>query len=76
MCTRLKYISRPLSYEELSNGCRLRLDSHADISCVGQHSQIIEIVDGQLLTVHPFNDSYDSITGVITVNAVFTIDAI
>ena len=29
-----------LTDQELYNGCRLGIDSHADVSCVGKHAKI------------------------------------
>ena len=36
---------------------RLVIDSHADISCAGRHARIMEVVEGEVCTVHAFNDS-------------------
>lgn len=65
-----------LSHEERIQGCRLGLDSHADISCVGKHARILEVVEGQSCTVRPFNDSYKPIQNVQTVNAAFAVQDI
>ena len=46
-----------LNSEELLSGCRLGLDSHADISCAGKHARITETYFGQTCNVSPFNDS-------------------
>ena len=53
-----KTTSTSLSREERVQGCRLGLDSHADISCAGRHARILEIIEGQSCTVRPFNDAY------------------
>lgn len=63
-----------LSSDERIHGCRLGMDSHADISCVGKHARILEVVEGQTCTVHPFNDSYEPLRNVRTVNAAFAIE--
>ena len=64
----------PLSDEELENGCRLGLDSHADMTCIGRHARIIETYHGKVCNVFPFNDSYEPITNIHTVNAAFAHD--
>ena len=35
-----------LSSEELTAGCRLGLDSHADVSCAGKHARVLETFHG------------------------------
>ena len=64
----------PLSEDELLVGCKLGLDSHADVHCVGRHARITEVFEGRSCTVHPFNDSYSPMTNVNTVNAYFAYD--
>ena len=63
-----------LTEEELRAGCRLGLDSHADMTCVGRHAHIHEIYHGKLCNVFPFNDSYEPIKDITTVNAAFAYD--
>ena len=63
-----------LSEQELIDGCRLGMDSHADVSCVGKHAHILERFTGRTCNVQPFNDSYESIKNVCTVNAAFAYD--
>ena len=63
-----------LNKNELTNGCRLGLDSHADVSCVGKHGRILEVIEGQTSIVRPFNDKYQPIINVQTVNAAFAVD--
>jgi len=58
-----------LSTEERYMGCKLGLDSHADVSCIGKHARVLEYLDGQSFTVKPFNDSYSPIKNVKMVNA-------
>ena len=60
-----------LSESELLEGCRLGIDSHADVTCVGRHARILSVVDGLVSTVHPFNDSYEPMRQIKTVNAAF-----
>ena len=70
-----KSLSITLTDEELENGCRLGMDSHADMSCVGAHAHILEIFEGQVCNVLPFNDSYSPLTNIKTVNAAFAYDS-
>ena len=63
-----------LSEEELRRGCRLGIDSHADMSCVGMHARILERYKGKTCTVYPFNDKMEPITNVDTVNAAYAFD--
>ena len=63
-----------LTEEELKNGCKLGLDSHADVSCIGRHGRILETLEGQYCTVYPFNESYAPMQKVETVNAAFAVD--
>lgn len=67
-------INASLNEDELRHGCRLGLDSHADVSCVGKHARISEIFHGKLCQVQPFNDSYQPMKNIQTVNANFAYD--
>ena len=71
---RKKKFDYTLSKDELENGCRLGLDSHADVSCVGKHARILETFPNRSCNVQPFNDSYESMKNVKTVNAAFAHD--
>lgn len=64
-----------LTAQELEEGCRLGMDSHADMTCIGAHAHIYEVYEGQTCNVFPFNDSYDPIANVKTVNAAFAYDS-
>ena len=64
-----------LSDQQLSEGCRLGMDSHADMSCVGAHASILEVYEGQMCNVMPFNDSYTPMKNIRTVNAAFAYDS-
>ena len=55
-------------------GCRLGLDTHADVSCIGRHGRILETLEGQYSTVYPFNESYSPMQQVETVNVAFAVD--
>ena len=63
-----------LSAEELQSGCRLGLDSHADISCAGRHARITATYHGQVCNVSPFNDSYKPMTNIHTVDTAYAVD--
>ena len=69
-----KSFNPSLSEQELHDGCRLGLDSHADVSCVGKHAHILETFTGRTCNVQPFNDSYKPMRGIKTVNAAFAYD--
>ena len=64
-----------LSPDQLEFGGRLGIDSHADMTCIGAHAKILEIYEGQLCNVQPFNDSYESMKNIRTVNAAFAYDS-
>ena len=49
-----------LTQQQIEEGCRLGIDSHADMTCIGAHTKILEVYEGQLYNVQPFNESYDS----------------
>ena len=63
-----------LTDEEMKTGCRLGLDTHADVSCIGRHGRILEMLEGQYSTVYPFNESYSPMQEVETVHAAFAVD--
>jgi len=65
-----------LSPEELKEGCRLGLDSHTDVHCLGRHARVIEVLEGETCSVQPFNDSYSPMTGVRIVNGCMAYDTL
>ena len=67
-----KYVS--LTEDELLKGCRLGLDTHADISCAGKHARVNEVFHGQTCNVTPFNDSYSLMQNVHTANVSYAVD--
>ena len=69
-----KHKAHPLTEDELLQGCRLGLDSHADVHCIGRHARIIDIFEGRICNVQPFNDSYEPMKGIKTTNAAFAYD--
>ena len=71
----IKKKQRPLSSRELLNGCRLGIDSHADISCLGRHARITQYHDGINCSVQPFNDGYKPITNVSIADGAFAADS-
>ena len=75
MISSSKTFNPSLSEQELHDGCRLGLDSHADISCIGKHAKILEVFSGRTCNVQPFNDSYSPMKNIKTVNAAFAYDS-
>ena len=67
---------RRLSPKDLKEGCRLGLDSHADVHCLGCHERVIEVLEGETCNVQPFNDSYSPMTGVTLVNGCMAFDTL
>ena len=63
-----------LTNSEMKQGCRLGMDSHADMTCVSRHARIMEIYHGKSCVVMPFHDSYKSMKNVQTVNAAYAYD--
>ena len=63
-----------LTEDDLREGCRLGIDSHADVSCVGKHARITEVFQGKAYNVQPFNDLYKPMKDIRTVNAAFSHD--
>ncbi len=63
-----------LTNQQLSDGCRLGTDSHADVSCLGKHARITEVFQGRSCNVQPFHDSYSPMKNVNTINASFAHD--
>ena len=53
---------------------RLGFDTHADVSCTGSDAEVLEVIEGKTSIVQPFNDSYNSMKGVKTVNVAFAHD--
>ena len=63
ICKYVTYAESPFSM--------LGLDSHADISCAGRDAYILAQSEGRTCTVHPFNDSYDPMTGIKIINVLY-----
>ena len=55
---------------------KLGMDSHADISCAGRDAHILAQSEGGTCTVHPFNDSYDPMTGIKIVNVLYKYESV
>ncbi len=66
---------RFLTDTELRQGCRLGIDSHADMTCVGKHARILERYEGKSCTVYPFNDTMSPMKNISTVNAAYAYDS-
>ena len=49
----------------------LGLDTHADISCARRDAWVLAHIEGRMCAVHPFNDSYQAMTGVNIINVVY-----
>ena len=75
MISSSKAFNPTLSEQELRDGCRLGIDSHADVSCVGKHAHVFETFSGRTCNVQPFNDSYSPMLDIKTVNAAFAYDS-
>ena len=69
-----KHKAPPLTEDEILQGCKLGLDSHADVHCIGRHARIVDIFEGRVCNVQPFNDSYEPMKGIKTTNAAFAYD--
>ena len=63
-----------LTFDEITNGCILGIDTHADSSCAGKHFRILEFVSGKSFTVKPFLDTYEAKTDISLVNGVVAAD--
>ena len=63
-----------LTSNELTNGSRLGIDTHADSSCAGRHVCILEYISGKIYRVTPFHDSYSPKTDVGMINGVVAVD--
>ena len=53
---------------------RLGIDSHADMSCAGKHCRILEVIEGNVSTVHGFADSMAPMKNIKTVNVALAYD--
>ena len=63
-----------LTLIELTDGCRLGIDTHADSSCAGKHVRILEYISGKTYSVSPFHDSYSPKTDVGIINGAVAVD--
>ena len=50
------------------------MDSHADMSCLGKHARILEILEHQSCSVYPFNESHAPMKNINVVNGAFALD--
>ena len=60
-----------LSDGELRDSCLIWIDSYSNILCIGSHATILEVYEGQLLNLIPFNNTYTPPINIKTVNAAF-----
>ena len=42
-----------LSAQEKQEGCKLGMDSHADISCIGRHARVLKVLEGKCVQSNP-----------------------
>ena len=63
-----------LSKKEMSEGCKLGLDSWADTSCVGRHAHIDTYVDGKSVTASGFANTLPALENIPIVNCSFAYD--
>ena len=63
-----------LSHDEILNGFKLGIDTHADSSCAGKHVRILEYIDGKTYTVSPFLSSYQPTSNISMINGVIAVD--
>ena len=61
-----------LSQEDLREGCRMGIDSHADTSCAGRHVRIMEHIDGLQYNVSPFTGP--SLPNIGMINGIIAVD--
>ena len=65
-----------LSFDEDGQYTRLGLDTHADMSVLGQDAVIHEILEGSQCNVRPFCDSYKTMKNVNVVNGYLAFDTL
>ena len=63
-----------LTNQELRNGCRMGIDTHADTSCAGKHVRIMERIDGAQYNVAPFHPDYAPVERVTMINGAIAVD--
>ena len=63
-----------LTEYEMSHGCKLGIDTHADSSCAGKHVRILEFISGKSFSVKPFLDTYEPRNDVSLINGVVAVD--
>ena len=61
-----------LSPDQLKEGARMGIDTHADTSCTGRHVRILEYIQGTLFNLFPFQEP--SIRNVYIENRIVDID--
>ena len=74
MDRKLRSNDKHLSNYELSKGCRVGIDSHADTSCAGRHVRILEYIDGKTYSVSPFNERYQPMENIRMINGIVAVD--
>ena len=61
-----------LSLDQVREGDRIGIDTHADMSCAGKHVRILEYIQGNLFDVLPFQGP--SIRNVSLANRIVVVD--
>lgn len=64
----------PLSEDEMKQGCRAGIDTHADTCCFGKHCHILGTVHGKVVEAHPFSEQLGTIKNLPIVNACVAYD--
>jgi hypothetical protein len=63
-----------LSPDEMKDGCKLGIDSWADMCCVGKHAHIDSYVDGKTVTAKGFASNLPALDNIPIVNCSFAYD--
>lgn len=63
-----------LTSEEMKNGCRCGIDTHADTCVVGKHAHIISQVHGKSVQAEPFSPSLGALSDLPIVHAAVAYD--
>ena len=69
-----KDINLRLSLEELNEGTKMGIDSHADTTCVNKHAHIESIVEGFTVDAIPFDKSIGKLSNLPIVHAIYAHD--
>lgn len=67
-------INTALSNDEMKTGCRLGIDSHADISCVNKHAFVESVMEGMIVDAILFDGSLERASNLSIVHDIYPID--